>query len=88
MPCVWVEDLYFRKEYRGRGYADRFFAYLKKQWQDRPVRFRLEVEQENAHACHVYRKNGWKAIGYLPLEDLSEAGKLLMETYMNNPMQN
>lgn len=61
-PCIWVEDLYLKPEHRDSGMGSAFFAWL----QDRYTGciFRLEVEEENTRAFHVYQKSGFAVIPY------------------------
>ena len=61
--CIWVEDLYFLPEYRGRGLAGEMFEFLEKRYPN-AVRFKLEVEPENERAVQAYLKNGYKALDY------------------------
>lgn len=56
--CVWLEDVYFKPEYRGQGLSVPLFAFLERQY-PQAVRFKLEVEQENLPAIAAYRKNGY-----------------------------
>ena len=60
--CIWIEDLYLKKEYRGQNIIPRFFEYIKSIYPN--VLFKLEVENENMHALHVYEKLGFKNLPY------------------------
>ena len=31
-PCIWVEDLYLKEEYRGEGIGSSFFQYLERKY--------------------------------------------------------
>ena len=53
-PCMWVEDLYMKPEYRGLGIGSQFFRFLEEKYPD--ALFRLEVEAENERAVKVYEK--------------------------------
>lgn len=61
--CVWVEDIYIRAPYRGRGLGSEFFRFLKENY---PManRFRLEVEEDNKPAVALYRKNNFEFLPY------------------------
>lgn len=61
-PCIWIEDLYFKEAYRGKGIGSRFFTFLDEKYPD--VLFRLEVEEENHCAVHTYQKNGYDFLPY------------------------
>lgn len=64
--CVWLEDLYLRPECRGAGLASRFFDYLTARHPE-AVRFKLEVEQENARAIAAYKRNGYGISPYFEM---------------------
>lgn len=65
-PCIWIEDLYMKPEYRGCGIGSMFFDYLKEMYPDHI--FRLEVEEENQRAIHVYEKNGFEVLPYVEMK--------------------
>lgn len=65
-PCIWVEDLYMKPEYRGTGIGSKFFDYLEQNYTD--CIFRLEVEEENERAVHVYEKNGFAVLPYMEMK--------------------
>ena len=65
-PCIWVEDLYLKPEHRGKGIGSQFFEYLEKKYTD--CIFRLEVEEENLRAIHVYEKNGFEVLPYMEMK--------------------
>ncbi len=65
-PCVWIEDLYLLPEYRGRGVAGEFFAFLDREY---PGAFqRLEVETDNAPALRAYQKAGFHVLPYTEMK--------------------
>ncbi len=61
-PCVWFEDLYIKKEFRGKGIVPKFIEYIKQNYPENV--YRLEVEDENTHALHVYNKLEFKKLPY------------------------
>lgn len=65
-PCIWIEDLYLKEEYRGKGVGSSFFTYLEKQFPNTIMR--LEVEEENIRAVAVYRKNGYEELPYMEMK--------------------
>ena len=65
-PCIWVEDLYLKEEYRGRGVGSNFFAYLEKLYPNTIMR--LEVEEDNTRAVAVYKKNGYEELPYMEMK--------------------
>ena len=60
--CIWIEDLYLKEYCRGKVIIPEFINYLKSVYPD--VIFKLEVEEENSHAVHVYKKCGFKELPY------------------------
>lgn len=65
-PCIWIEDLYLKEEFRGEGIGSSFFRYLEKEYPDTIMR--LEVEEENERAIAVYRKNGYETLPYMEMK--------------------
>ena len=60
--CIWLEDIYIKAEYRGLGIGSQFIDYITKKYPD--ALMRLEVEEENARAVHVYKKSGFEFFEY------------------------
>lgn len=65
-PCIWLEDIYLKEEYRSRGYAGEYIDFISESYPGAILR--LEAEEENEHAVHVYRKNGFTVMPYLELK--------------------
>ena len=65
-PCLWFEDLYVKPEYRGNVIIPEFVEYIKQKYPDNI--FKLEVEKENTHAVHVYKKKGFKELPYVEMK--------------------
>ena len=64
--CIWIEDIYLKEEYRGKGFGSKFFRFLEESYPD--VLFRLEAEEENERAIHVYKNSGFDIMPYLELK--------------------
>ena len=64
-PCIWIEDLYLKEEYRGEGIGSSFFEFLEKEYPDAVMR--LEVEEDNTRAIRVYKKNGYETLPYMEM---------------------
>lgn len=62
-PCIWIEDLYLKPENRGQGIGAAFLAFAAKSYPDAILR--LEAEEENEHAIHVYQKAGFTVLPYV-----------------------
>lgn len=59
---VWIEEIYVKPQFRGKGLGGEFFKFLEK---ERPAaRYRLEIEPENERAVALYRKNGFEMMPY------------------------
>ena len=70
--CVWIEELYLKPEFRSAGLGGEFLEYVK---QAVPAaRYRLETEPENERAAQLYRRHGYREMGYVSyyLEDFSD----------------
>lgn len=64
--CIWIEDIYIKEGYRGKGIGSEFFKFLEESYPD--VLFRLEAEEENERAIHVYKKSGFDVMPYLEMK--------------------
>ena len=64
--CIWIEDLYILKEYRGNGLGSRFIEFVKEKYPASLLR--LEVEEENEAAVHTYKKAGFDFFPYLEMK--------------------
>lgn len=61
-PCIWFEDLYLKPEYRGKGIVTKFIYHIKENYKNHV--FKLEVEDYNEHALHIYKKCGFEKLPY------------------------
>ena len=66
-PCIWIEDIYLKKEYRAMGIGTRFFAFIEEKYPD--AIFRLEVESDNDAALKLYQKCGFS---FLPYQEMKK----------------
>ena len=64
--CIWVEDLYVKDKYRGKGIGSSFFEFIENLYPHHL--FRLEVEAENERALKVYKKMGYDFLPYLEMK--------------------
>lgn len=65
--CIWVEDIYVKPTFQGHGIGKAFLEHLEEQYRGRAVRFRLEAEDENQHAIHLYSKQGYQKLPYVQM---------------------
>ena len=61
--CMMFEELYLKKETRGKGYGSRFFQEVMKQHPE-VMRFRLEVTRSNEAAVRLYERLGFTFLEY------------------------
>ena len=62
-PCIWIEDLYIKEEYRHQKLGSLFFDFLKENYKDTIQR--LEVDKNNVFAIKAYKKNNFEEVDYL-----------------------
>jgi len=65
-PCMWIEDLYIKDEYRGFGLGSKMMDYIIEKYPDAILR--LEVEEENERAFNVYKKCGFEVLPYMEMK--------------------
>ncbi len=65
-PCIWIEDIYIKEAYRGLGIGGKFFDFIEEKYKN--VVFRLEAEEENERAVHVYKKCGYEVLPYMEMK--------------------
>ncbi len=61
-PCIWLEDIYLTPAARGRGLGTALLAFVEARYPD--AVYRLEVEEENEPAVHLYRRYGYEFLPY------------------------
>lgn len=61
-PIVWVEEIYIREGYRGKGIGKAFFAFMHEKLH--ASRYRLEIEPDNKRAEALYSSLGYTELGY------------------------
>lgn len=65
---VWVEEVYIRPAFQGRGLGGQFLRYLAEEYPqaqpDRIARLRLEVAEDNEGAVRLYRRAGYQDFAY------------------------
>lgn len=64
---LWIEDIYILENFRGKGLGKELFAYLDENYAGKFGRFRLEAEEDNAPALHLYKKNGFRVLEYMQM---------------------
>lgn len=64
---VWLEELYIRNAFQGKGLGSAFLAYLEENRPTQVKRFRLEVEPDNTGAVSLYKRKGYEVLGYMQM---------------------
>lgn len=72
---IWVEELYIRSIYRGRGLGREFFAFVEKEFSTVAARLRLEIEPANQRAKKLYEKIGYEILDYVQMVKERNAGR-------------
>lgn len=65
-PCVWLEDIYIKPEYHNRGIGGQVMNYFVTANPDAVLR--LEAEEKNEMAIHVYEKQGFHKLSYVEMK--------------------
>lgn len=60
---VWLDEIYIRPEFQGKGLGNEFFDFLEKEFTS-AARFRLEVEADNEGAVRLYKRRGFRPLEY------------------------
>lgn len=61
---LWIEELYVRPQFQGRGVGKRFFAQLDRLIAPDIRRLRLEVCKSNVRAAKLYASFGFQPLEY------------------------
>ncbi|HIW21745.1 MAG TPA: GNAT family N-acetyltransferase [Candidatus Dorea intestinavium] len=57
---VWIEELYVKEEYRGRGLASEFLGFIKDKIEPQTAQIRVELEPNNEYAKEMYTSIGYE----------------------------
>ncbi len=63
---VWIEEIFIKEEFRGKGIGKKVFGQIKELNKD-AKRFRLEVTKENLGAIRLYENLGYENLDYLQM---------------------
>lgn len=61
--CVWLEEIYVRPEFQGRGLGSEFLRFVTTEYKN-AARLRLEIEPDNDGARKLYKRMGFSELEY------------------------
>ena len=64
---AWIEEIYLKQEFRGKGLGKRVLSELEKLILPETVRIRLELTPVNISAMKLYEKCGYEKLDYLQM---------------------
>ncbi len=66
MVC-WIEEIFIRPEFRGRGIGSEFFSEFAGLMPEGTRRLRLEIEPDNEKAAALYKRLGFTFLPYVQM---------------------
>ncbi len=60
---VWIEEIYVKEAYRGKGLGSEFISFIKNRIPAK--RYRLETEPDNYKAQQLYKRHGFESLEYI-----------------------
>jgi len=63
-PVVWIEEIYIKPAFQGRGLGTQLLRFIEREYDGRAMRFRLETDHANAGAKRLYERLGYIALAY------------------------
>lgn len=64
---VWIDELYVRPQFQGRGVGKRFFSQLDRLLTPDVRRLRLEISRTNVRAAKLYASFGFEPLEYVQM---------------------
>ena len=61
--CVWLEEIYVRPAFQGKGLGSEFLNFVKNEYKN-AARLRLEIEPDNDGARKLYKRMGFSELEY------------------------
>jgi ribosomal protein S18 acetylase RimI-like enzyme len=63
---VWLEEVYIREAYRGRGLGNEYLRFISDKYRETAAWLRLEISPENNKAKKLYEKFDYRPMPYHP----------------------
>ncbi len=64
---LWVEELFIKSKFRGLGLGSKALEFIRKRYQGKAKRFRLEISKDNKNVGKLYRLKGFKPLEYMQM---------------------
>lgn len=64
---IWIEEIYIKEQFRGKGLGSEFLNYIEKNKPAGTARLRLEAEEYNTGAVELYKRIGYRRLEYIQL---------------------
>ncbi len=61
--CVWLEEIYIKEAFQGRGFGSQMIQFVKDSYPN-AARFRLEISPDNLQAKKLYQRHGFEVLNY------------------------
>ena len=63
---VWVEELYIRESFQGKGLGGACLTFIRDRYSD-AARIRLEISSDNQGAKRLYQRHGYEVLDYVQM---------------------
>lgn len=64
---LWVEELFIKAKFRGLGLGGQAIEFIRKRYEGKAKRFRLEISKDNLAIGKLYRRKGFKPLEYVQM---------------------
>ena len=61
---VWLEEIYIREAYRGKGLGNEYLRFVSDTYREKAAWLRLEIAPQNDRAKRLYERHGYRTMPY------------------------
>ena len=61
---VWLEEIYIREAYRGKGLGNEYLHFVSDTYREKAAWLRLEIAPQNDRAKRLYERHGYRTMPY------------------------
>ena len=61
---VWLEEIYIREAYRGKGLGNEYLRFVSATYRETAAWLRLEIAPQNDRAKRLYERHGYRTMPY------------------------